>query len=143
MDIDKGVVIINVGYRGERDLHKIPKLAVTFYQAMKSFWDTNSCSHLKIDKKQIKQKSKTKTKFQSKVALKIRCCNYQFSILRETASQLKISKIQIKSTIFWHNKNYLDQKHYKTSISAQCYISIPLLPPKTSENKNFNYFFMN
>ena len=37
MDIGKGVVIINVGYRGGRDLHKIPKLAVTFYQAMKSF----------------------------------------------------------------------------------------------------------
>ena len=33
----KGAVCINVGYRGGRDLHGIPKPVVTFYQAMKIF----------------------------------------------------------------------------------------------------------
>ena len=36
--IYKGVVIVNAGYLGERDLHRVPKPVVTFYWAIKTFF---------------------------------------------------------------------------------------------------------
>ena len=35
--VNKGVVIVNAGYWGERDLHRVPKSVVTSYQAIKTF----------------------------------------------------------------------------------------------------------